>query len=145
MNICFENSKTILCSIAMAYIYFTHSTRAQQELNNQILTSFFIASKISVFSSFKQWLIRARRFFSIIGLLLCKRNMIWNENKRLISFVGFFFCVRLFLCLYDCRTSLSSYSLLPFPSAPLTSLQFPLFRTSIHDILSCAEDSMEGA
>lgn len=40
------------------------------KLELKSLTSFFIASKISVFNSFRQWLIRARRFFSMIGLLL---------------------------------------------------------------------------
>lgn len=38
------------------------------------LTSFFIASRIRVFRSFRQLLIRARRRFSIIGLLLCNRK-----------------------------------------------------------------------
>lgn len=41
----------------------------------EILTSFFMASRIRVFRSFRQLLMRARRLFSIIGLLLCNTEM----------------------------------------------------------------------
>jgi hydrogenase-4 membrane subunit HyfE len=47
------------------------------------LTSFFIASKISVLSSLRQLLIRARLLFSIIGLLLCR-----DERKKNLLLVG---------------------------------------------------------
>lgn len=44
------------------------------------LTSFFVACSISVLISFKQLLILARRLFSIIGLLLCKK-----KKKSIVS------------------------------------------------------------
>lgn len=40
----------------------------------RILTSFFIASRISVFISLRQWLILALLLFSIIGLCVWKPN-----------------------------------------------------------------------
>lgn len=43
-------------------------------LAQNILTSFLSASRMSVFSSFKQLLMRARRFFSMIGLLFCRQT-----------------------------------------------------------------------
>lgn len=51
-----------------------------RKLENKILTSFFIASKMSVFNSLRQLLILARLRFSMIGLLLCKQT---DKNSSL--------------------------------------------------------------
>lgn len=47
-----------------------HTIRLLSSLD-VILTSFLVASRMRAFSSFRQLLMRARRRFSMIGLLLC--------------------------------------------------------------------------
>jgi hypothetical protein len=61
------------------------NTSCCAEIILKILTSFFIASKISVLSSLRQLLILARRLFSIIGLLLCKKKE--KKDNEMIFFV----------------------------------------------------------
>lgn len=48
---------------------------------HRVLTSFFIASRIKLFSSSRHWFIRARLRFSMIGLLLCNYEVVVITGK----------------------------------------------------------------
>lgn len=80
-----KNLKDIFNFYMCIYRFYKIYDTKVDKKNVMILTSFFIDSKTRVFKSFKLLLIRARRLFSMMGLLLCKQKLSIKINRSIIK------------------------------------------------------------